>query len=1081
MASALLRGGTGLCLKCINREVCRFVGRQQTALLCSKPSDPRTFTKQPRRTHIKKGKPQPVLDVAKLLEQLFSQRRQTTAPPSASAVKASSKPALQPQSSTMSPATSTSSISTSSQTRRAVSVSPATFIPGVDVSTKTTPPFKTTPLSPPPITESVSLNSASLLTPKPPSGISTETSPTCTAVTGASPIAEVFDTTPPTSRTSNPPPNITPPTSESPAASIEPAKTIEARVKTSTGPVELTTAPAPYTTSEPVESTVKTFEFTAEPLVERNPASTSTKVENIIKSKADTKPSAVETLECNADFAEPTVELTVEPRVEPTVEPTVEPRVDMGLAAIETSSLSHAASTEHTIDSTTMSVKTKEEPALESSILSSGTDVGRREERAVEEVSIEEAPEEGQSVAEVMTLESVTPAEVKFLPTDALIQTKSALDHEAETLVQDTLVQTGNRHKFKTIAQTETLTEVLSERDSLSEEVEALEAETDILMKELLCSVPEVVSTMAASVTPSSALHTTAPGPHDSPRVNWVQSEEQRGGAEEARVEEERGEAEATVVDVTLESVTLAEVSAAVGSLETDVLKETKAEILTVDSLSEATDVLEAQMSVVLEAQTSVVLEAQTCSDLGPITLPQQSFPEQREAGSRNTATEDRDVLIGRREVAGKEKSIGQEAVRESVIGGEERGEEEGSVVEAMSLESVTLAEVEAIVGTLENTALTETTVQLEKEADIVAKEERREEEKISIVSEEKKETEVLSVESLSLSEADSLFEDLQAETDVLMEELLFSVPGRVVIVTEDLIGQEVVREDGEVVSDAVVSGEESGSEGTLGKERGEEEAIVNKALTLESITMSEIKALVETETSTQLETGEAGRPVGNTHVEGESTQIEFSEGVETDTLSGSEIVTRAEVLVEAAEALDAVILRDLLCSVPGPLTMTTVTMGTASHRRGDSATPDPDTLLPPPPPPPLPPPLHVVPRTALKEVLGPSQEEGAGPPPAAPAGRGEEVDEDGETDGETQTEAVGILEGLDPVQRLFLEKIREYNNKSRMCEGIVEAGPDYEKHLSEETARLQRLYGGGDLDSFPVLTFTEPKLDQDS
>ena len=39
-----------------------------------------------------------------------------------------------------------------------------------------------------------------------------------------------------------------------------------------------------------------------------------------------------------------------------------------------------------------------------------------------------------------------------------------------------------------------------------------------------------------------------------------------------------------------------------------------------------------------------------------------------------------------------------------------------------------------------------------------------------------------------------------------------------------------------------------------------------------------------------------------------------------------------------------------------------------------------------------------------------------------------------------------------------------------------VEAEADYERRLSEETAKLQRLYGGGDLSSFPQFTFTGEK-----
>lgn len=42
-----------------------------------------------------------------------------------------------------------------------------------------------------------------------------------------------------------------------------------------------------------------------------------------------------------------------------------------------------------------------------------------------------------------------------------------------------------------------------------------------------------------------------------------------------------------------------------------------------------------------------------------------------------------------------------------------------------------------------------------------------------------------------------------------------------------------------------------------------------------------------------------------------------------------------------------------------------------------------------------------------------------------------------------------------------------------RAAGGIVEAGPAYQKNLSDEVAKLQRLYGGGDLTKFPDLKFT--------
>lgn len=47
------------------------------------------------------------------------------------------------------------------------------------------------------------------------------------------------------------------------------------------------------------------------------------------------------------------------------------------------------------------------------------------------------------------------------------------------------------------------------------------------------------------------------------------------------------------------------------------------------------------------------------------------------------------------------------------------------------------------------------------------------------------------------------------------------------------------------------------------------------------------------------------------------------------------------------------------------------------------------------------------------------------------------------------------------------------FTSPLRLNGGLLEAEPDYVKYLSEETAKLQRLYGGGDLSSFPEFTFT--------
>ncbi|CDQ75272.1 unnamed protein product [Oncorhynchus mykiss] len=68
----------------------------------------------------------------------------------------------------------------------------------------------------------------------------------------------------------------------------------------------------------------------------------------------------------------------------------------------------------------------------------------------------------------------------------------------------------------------------------------------------------------------------------------------------------------------------------------------------------------------------------------------------------------------------------------------------------------------------------------------------------------------------------------------------------------------------------------------------------------------------------------------------------------------------------------------------------------------------------------------------------------------------------------------------LDPIQKLFLDKIRDYSTKSKAAAGgIVDAGPSYEKGVSEEITKLQRLYGTGDLTKFPDFKFTEPQLQE--
>ncbi|XP_013194247.2 ATP synthase-coupling factor 6, mitochondrial [Amyelois transitella] len=67
-----------------------------------------------------------------------------------------------------------------------------------------------------------------------------------------------------------------------------------------------------------------------------------------------------------------------------------------------------------------------------------------------------------------------------------------------------------------------------------------------------------------------------------------------------------------------------------------------------------------------------------------------------------------------------------------------------------------------------------------------------------------------------------------------------------------------------------------------------------------------------------------------------------------------------------------------------------------------------------------------------------------------------------------------------DPIQQLFLDKIREYKQKSAGGK-LVDPSPSIEKELKTELEKLERQYGGGsgvDMTAFPSFKFDEPKLD---
>ena len=65
---------------------------------------------------------------------------------------------------------------------------------------------------------------------------------------------------------------------------------------------------------------------------------------------------------------------------------------------------------------------------------------------------------------------------------------------------------------------------------------------------------------------------------------------------------------------------------------------------------------------------------------------------------------------------------------------------------------------------------------------------------------------------------------------------------------------------------------------------------------------------------------------------------------------------------------------------------------------------------------------------------------------------------------------------GMDPIQKLFLEKIRDYKTKSnKLGEGkLLDVTQEFEQKMTKETEGLRRRFGSGNLEEFPKFDFIQ-------
>ncbi|XP_056147385.1 mucin-5AC-like [Lampris incognitus] len=406
MAAALLRGGTVFYLKYVFYDIRHIIILLITILFY--PAE--------------KARPQPAIDIPKLLEQLFSQRR-------VSAVKASSKPLPCPGGSTK-PSTATSiktPASSLSQTKPAVSVSAAasTLKPVINVSSENSPLFKKAPNSPPAIDSQASPKSVSHSTPESVVGLTADSSPTSKTSmqslpcfpTASAAAAVVYKKTISCSSTTSVPPSAVPTHAakqSSTATSIEKQiNTTEGRGETTVRPAEFTVAPVLPTPVDTVQIKVETSEFKEGPLIANAAAKDSNKSPTPLSVEDTTEPAicakSIPTFESRTAPVEPTVAVTID---------SADQVVGNGLTNTGADTTSGITFLENAMKFPSVSVANKDS-MVESHIFSSGTCVGTGEEnggeggkeRAVEEVIQEgaltaEPVEDEFGVIEAITLES---------------------------------------------------------------------------------------------------------------------------------------------------------------------------------------------------------------------------------------------------------------------------------------------------------------------------------------------------------------------------------------------------------------------------------------------------------------------------------------------------------------------------------------------------------------------------------------------------------------------------------------------------------------------------------------------------
>ncbi|KAM7385238.1 hypothetical protein PAMP_001331 [Pampus punctatissimus] len=922
-----------------------------------------------------KAKPQPAVDVAKLLEQLFSQRRPGTAPPAVRPAQTSSMPTKHPSSSSSTTKVSSSSVPRLSKTEPAASVFPAaSTLPKKNATT-----FKT-----------------ALLSTQQKAASPTNTKASCSSETPqqsslgfikASNVYGVSNMTVSTTTTSAFQPASTTLTPVAPTKYQTSAETIETETETST---EQTSSAYRLETStlspvEALETKAAVIGGPLEPTVDAAAGELLTK--GVVSGVVDTS---------QADI------------VKPLIEATIESSVDVGLSALETP------------ESTAVSVK-----ALGEVVPTKSTESGV--------INILHTTK-GEDLIETR----IKPLVEASTSAQGILQSRATVAESTVELTVDAPAKVVQTESTDSVEFDFTQTDILEPliETTVESPVEASRSPSENRAAVGECPVEPAVET-GADPAADSLSHAALIKPDQKsaalPWKNQIESivESHLGNVV---VEDFVNESE----EMNLDSITLNFVNVCVESLKTDELLQTKSVL---DEKAEK-QLQELLVQTGIGAESKAAAETENSDEfesdiLTTVLLKWESLSEDLQELEDETDMLVKELLshvpvvLSKTSTGVKTNSDFHATASDPPAGANldvlHMKEKKPSNVEAMTLESITLADVKAEVRSFECKVLQETRDTLENQADVFAKEEKME------VKTEREDVvhfqDTIEAESLTLDSISEVTDALEAEIFTMLESMFDSEQGLRqppdALLTEKQQDEAIVQE--------------------TEKESREQDGSVVEAMSLKAVMLAEIEASVRT-----LESESLNETVA--YLEEKAEILAGKKMVEVGDSAASDEMTEA-LMVESlslpeADALSEALQTDalmLLFSVPGHVAIlaerqsgldATVDTGSGVANKVSAETDD----LPAPP--------------ALKEVLLGQEEE-------------EEEEEEG-----------GQTEDMDPVQKLFLEKLREYNMR-RLSEEPVEVDPDYERSLLEETTKLQRLYGGGDLSSFPQFTFAEPAMDQ--